>query len=117
MGLFGKKALGADGESQAAAYLKKHGYKIRESNYVGSFGEADIIAEKDGIVVFVEVKTRSDAGFGRPAEAVTPAKQRTYIKLAKEYIVKKRLANTDIRFDIIEVLDGELNHIENAFTA
>lgn len=105
------------GELDAADYLKNAGYKILERNYKTKFGEADIIADDNKTLVFVEVKSRNSAEFGSPAEAVTIYKQRRYILLAKEYIVAKRLADRDIRFDVIEILSGKINHITNAFEA
>ena len=65
--------------------------------------------------MFCEVKTRSDVLFGRPVEAVNRPKQLRYIQGAKGYIVTNKIKNTDIRFDVIEVLDGEINHIKGAF--
>jgi Holliday junction resolvase-like predicted endonuclease len=53
--------------------------------------------------------------FGRPVEAVGRNKQLRYVQGAKGYILAKRIKNTDIRFDVIEVLDGEINHIIDAF--
>ena len=70
MAVTAKKLFGDAGEKKARAYLKKHGYKILERNYKNPFGEVDIIAEKDGAVVFAEVKTRSSDLFGQPNEAV-----------------------------------------------
>ena len=67
---FYKKLLGRAGEIKAAEYLKKNGYKIAEKNYRTHIGEIDIIAEKDGVTVFIEVKTRTDDEFGCGAEAV-----------------------------------------------
>lgn len=72
-------------------------------------------------LVFCEVKTRRDDGYGTGAEAVTPYKVRRYVTAVKAYTAGKFDVNTDIRFDIIEVGgDGaanSVNHIENAFTA
>lgn len=66
-------------------------------------------------IVFVEVKTRANEKYGSPLEAVTKAKQKRYVRAAKSYIVQKQKVNLDIRFDVIEVLDGKMTHIKSAF--
>ena len=75
---FCQKLLGRQGEELTCKYLKKHGYRIVKRNYTTPFGEADIIANRDGTYCFVEVKARAGDGFGHPAEAVNEAKQRKY---------------------------------------
>ena len=87
-----RRKLGDFGEKAAAKALKKDGYRILERNYAPEDAEIDIIAEKDGVTAFVEVKTRhkSDADASRieprPASAVTPKKQRAIIGAAKVYL-------------------------------
>ena len=110
------KLLGKAGEDKACAYLKKCGYKILKRNYKNPFGEVDIIAEKDGVVAFIEVKTRLSDKYGQPSEAVTKPRQTKYINGANYYFSGKDIDCT-VRFDIIEILNGEINHIENAFYA
>ena len=122
------RRLGDFGENAAAKLLKKKGYRILERNYAPEDGEIDIIAQKDGITAFVEVKTRhtSDAKIARieprPASAVTPAKQRIIIDTAKIFLASHR--DTRVRFDIVEVyVTGEdkkwqvqeIKHLEGAF--
>jgi putative endonuclease len=81
----------------------------------------DLIAERDGVVVFVEVKTRSGMAFGRPAEAVTSRKQHELIKVARAWEDRSRRRDRAIRFDVVEVLRSRnggvvvVRHIENAF--
>ena len=109
-----KKRLGRRGENAAARYLKRHGYKILERNYRTPFCEVDIIAKKGEIVAFVEVKTRESDLFGMPREAVNAPKQKLYIRAAQCYL--SLLSDDEIlRFDVIEVYKGGINHIENAF--
>lgn len=108
------KKLGKLGEKKAREYLIKNGWKIVEKNYVNPFGEVDIIARKGGVLAFVEVKTRLSDVFGTPSEAVSRARQRKYIQAAKYYFAGRGIDCT-VRFDIIEVFRGQLNHIENAF--
>lgn len=103
----------------AGKYLVSKGYAILERNYRCKLGEVDIIAmDPKGAIVFVEVKTREQAAFGSPAEAVTPERCRRYVNVAKTYIVAKRIEDRDIRFDVIEVFgENNINHIEAAFDA
>lgn len=108
------KKLGKLGEKKARAYLRKNGWKIVEKNYVNPFGEVDIIARKGEVLAFVEVKTRLSDIFGTPSDAVTRARQRKYIQAANYYFAGREMDCT-VRFDIIEVFRGQLNHIENAF--
>lgn len=108
--------LGKKGEKQACAYLKRAGWKIVEKNYKNPFGEIDIIARKDDVYAFIEVKTRLSDIFGMPSEAVGSARKRKYILGANYYFANKIIKHT-VRFDIIEIFKGHLNHIENAFWA
>ena len=109
-----KKILGRQGELLAVHYLKKHGYKIVMQNYKTPFGEADIVAEKDGVTSFVEVKTRSSDKFGRAAEAITPDKQRRYRQIAAYYCATLH-TEVAVRFDVASIDDGRLEYFENAF--
>ncbi|MBP5308688.1 MAG: YraN family protein [Clostridia bacterium] len=112
---FHKKFLGRSGESKAVKYLKKKGYKIIEKNYTTSVGEIDVIALSGEVWVFAEVKTRADETFGLPSEAVTPRKQNKYRLVAMQFLNAKDIYDEPMRFDVIEVINGEINHIENAF--
>ena len=122
-----RRIIGNLGERAAVKFLKKHHYRILETNYVAENREIDIIAKKKDTLVFLEVKTRNVKHLGykeaRPASSVTPEKQRKIIKTASRYIGYKY---TDLkkRFDVIEVylesFDGktkikEIRHLENAF--
>ena len=109
------KIEGQIGENLACSYLKKQGYKILKQNYTNKIGEIDIIATKDSCIIFVEVKNRSSAKFGLPREAVTVYKQNTIRRVALGYLKETHNLETEIRFDVIEVLAGELTHIKNAF--
>ena len=64
------KELGRCGERLAAGYLSSHGYRLVEMNYRCRFGELDIVARRDDMVIFAEVKTRRSGRFGRPGMAV-----------------------------------------------
>lgn len=110
------KIEGSKGEILAIEFLRDKGYKIVETNYKNKLGEIDIIALDGKTLVFVEVKCRSTLAFGRPYEAVDARKQQKIRRVAELYLVIKHKYYADCRFDIIEVLGGEIiGHIENAF--
>lgn len=114
MALNYKEKLGKDGEKSACKYLKSAGWKVVTTNYKNPFGEVDIIAEKGEILAFIEVKTRTSESYGTPSEAVNFDRRRRYIMAAKHYFIGREIDVT-VRFDIIEILNGQINHIENAF--
>ena len=107
--------MGRAGEKRACEFLKKKGFKILETNYKTFVGEIDIIALDKEVLVFIEVKTRMDDAFGNPSEAVNRKKQEKYIKVASEYLQKNKKTESLCRFDVIEIQDGEINHIIDAF--
>ena len=112
---FYKKFLGRVGEQKAVDFLKKKGYKILETNYKTHVGEIDVIAEHEGVIVFIEVKTRSGDEFGAPSEAVTKKKQEKYFKVATEYLMRKDKMDALCRFDVVEIENGQINLINDAF--
>lgn len=106
---------GRIGEFDSCKYLEKKRYKIIEQNYKNKLGEIDIIAKDKNTIVFVEVKKRNTLAFGRPSQAVNLQKQRKIRQVATLYLVKNKLLDNQCRFDVIEVVGEEINHIENAF--
>ena len=111
------RAFGNAGEDAACAYLRKNGWHILGRNVRIGRNEIDVIARKKKMTAFIEVKRRSSLGFGRPAEAVNFEKQRRIAQAAALYMQENGLMNANIRFDVIEILPGELRHIEAAFDA
>ena len=117
-----QKKRGAWGEEMAARYLRLHGWRLVERNYTVRQGEVDLIAEKHGVLAFVEVKLRKDDRFGQAREFVTPAKQRRILTAASLYLAAHE-SEAQPRFDVIEVyapagektLFPRISHIENAF--
>lgn len=109
------KSKGDKGENAAADYLKSLKYKIIETNYHSIYGEIDIIAEKKGEIVFVEVKYRTNCDFGEGYEAVGKQKREKIIKTALIYINEHNI-QAPCRFDVISIDDGVIKHIENAFS-
>lgn len=107
--------LGLAGEQEAQKYLKKKKYKLLECNYKNKLGEIDIIAKQHNTIVFVEVKSRSSLVFGMPRESVTNHKQQKIKQVAMCYLSLNKLSNCSVRFDVIEILNGQITHILNAF--
>lgn len=102
--------------------LRARGFHIRESQWRCRFGEIDIIAEQDGVLVFVEVKLRSNLQYGQPREFVTAAKQKRLRSAALLYL-SARDPDVPARFDVAEVFTDahhspahtRIEYIENAF--
>lgn len=111
------RSLGATGEQVALEYLINQGYKIIGRNFNAPTGELDIIADDRGVLVFVEVKSRTNDKFGTPSEAVGKYKQNKIIRTAEIYIAKNNLYNKAVRFDIVEIMGEKINILKNAFGA
>lgn len=114
-----RKRIGNEGESLVVDYLKKNGFSIVACNYQTRKGEIDIIAQKDSLIAFVEVKHRLKSYFNL-SEVITPSKQRKIIQTAATYRTEKRLFGDFIfRFDValIEQHGQEKNitYISDAF--
>lgn len=112
-----KISKGKYGEQLAANFLVQAGYKILERNYRYKRAEVDLIAQKDGLIIFVEVKLRSDKIFGTPEEFVTVQKEENIRQVAEHYIFENDW-HYDIRFDIIAIVvkpSVEIEHIKDAF--
>lgn len=112
-----KREIGDFGEEITAEYLENNGYRILDRNYSKPFGEIDIIAIKDGLIAFVEVKTRKSDAFAYAAEAVDFYKQQRIRRASQAYLMEKNMSDFLMTFDIAEVyLDTrKINYIENAF--
>ena len=116
-----RKELGTFGERKAADYLRRKGYRIVDSNYSCRFGEIDIVASRDGYIVFVEVKLRKNADFAEAREFVNYSKQQRIIKTAQLWLTVNK-CQLQPRFDVIEVYapggtagSVRIFHLENAF--
>jgi len=110
---------GLKGQKAAEDYLIQKGYKVLARNYRIRTGEIDLVAEDNEYIVFVEVKFRRGLTYGLPREAVGATKQQRIIRTALHYLTRHNLTESDVRFDIVEILEqhGQLfaSHIENAF--
>jgi len=82
--------LGFAGEEIVATFLEKQGFVIVAKNFRSNFGEIDIVAQKDDVLAFIEVKTRKTCYFPI-SSAVTPGKQRKIIKTAKYFLMRKKI--------------------------
>ena len=125
-------SIGKMGEDAACKYLTKQKYKICARNYRHGRCEIDIIAKKDGFIVFFEIKARSfspenlsTSELYRPADAVTFEKRKNVIKAAMNYL-REEQEEERVRFDVLEVYFlkkkdklklHRINHIESAFDA
>lgn len=113
------KILGKKGEKLAREYLEKMGYIIIETNFYCRFGEIDIIARYNDKLAFIEVKTRGQDVFGKPAESVGFIKRNRIYKVAEFYTYINELYDVPMSLDVIEVYVLESNkvriaHIKNA---
>ena len=111
----GRQKLGAHGERLAARWYERHGYEVVARNWRCKDGELDLVVRSGATLVFAEVKTRSSDRFGIPAEAVTPAKQARIRRLAGRFCADTRTRAPRLRFDVVSVLRGQVDVIENAF--
>ncbi len=115
-----RQSLGRFGESIAAAFLEKKGYTILERNWRTPYGEIDLIAMKNDVIAFVEVKTRASSSLGPPEISITPRKEE-HMRSAAEYFIQQHPESiNDWRIDAITIQIQANNspplidHFENA---
>ena len=110
--------LGKDGELIAFMVLQRDGFTILETNWRFQKAEVDIIAQKDGFLIFIEVKTRGSKKFGNPSDSIDKKKISLY-KDAVEGYLQQYPSELEVRFDVINIIIGkdetEIEHIPNAF--
>jgi putative endonuclease len=109
--------LGSSGEELAARYLEDAGCEILERSFRAKTGEIDLIMRDGDALVFVEVKARSKEGFGGPVAAVTASKRAKIAKTAAIYLQRCRFPYGSVRFDVVAVLDGRVEHLKDAFSS
>jgi putative endonuclease len=117
-----RQQLGIIGEELAATELTARGYAVVARRYRTRHGEIDLVCEHDGTIVFVEVRARASAEFGRAAESVTDAKKRKVSAMAVDYLARNEIANRPCRFDVVAVDHAmgplpEITVYPNAFDA
>ena len=114
------KITGNEGENRAAAYLEEKGFEIIERNWRTNRGEIDIIAVKNDILAFVEVKSLPNGTLDMIQKELNRQKQQRILKTSKCYLLNHRQYNDSyVRFDVIVIdMPGleAVYHIENAFS-
>jgi putative endonuclease len=96
-------SLGKSGEDIACRELQRRGYEILTRRFRTRLGELDIVARDGATIVFVEVKTRSNANFGTPTEAITALKQRRVWLMASDYLHRQGMHDRPCRFDVVAI--------------
>jgi putative endonuclease len=113
-----RKEIGDKGEDNAVNFLFASGYEVLERNYRFGRAEIDIIASKESVLVFIEVKTRKNINYGYPENFLSEPQEDRIHRAAEEYVFQKSWQG-EVRFDIIAILwDGSeptLDHFEDAF--
>ena len=115
-----RRELGKLGEKLAQRFLKRRGYRVRETNFHCREGEIDIIAQQRDCLVFIEVRTRSSLDFGTPEESITGAKKERLIASALTYVDTHQNLPSSWRIDVVAIeVDGKgkakrIELIENA---
>ena len=111
--------LGRRGEEIAKEYLENLGYRILKMNWKYGRAEVDVIAEQHGVIIFVEVKTRTSIDYGQPEDFVSRKKE-LQLEFASAAFIEMKNHQGEIRFDIIAIVFEnkdlyKINHIEDAF--
>lgn len=109
-----KKSLGKKGEEFAASYLKNKGYEIIAKNQMVGHGEIDLIAKKDDLYVFIEVKTRKGEEYTGLLDSIDKRKEENLIKSVEKYLAENNLEDFDFRIDLIGIIMkfGKVRKIE-----
>lgn len=102
-----RKEIGARGEALAERHLLAHGYAMRHKNWRSGRGELDIVAEREGMIVFVEVRARTSHAFGAPEETLTSRKKAKLMETAQVYLHEFNLEDAHCRMDVIAI---DLDH-------
>jgi putative endonuclease len=107
-----RHSLGKRGERYAAQYLTDRDYAIRTRNWRCPVGEIDLVTEKDGKLIFVEVRTRRGDRLGTPEESITPTKRARLIAAAQTYLDEQGQADRDWRIDIVAIEIGSHGEVK-----
>lgn len=107
---------GLKGEENAESYLREtRGMICLERRYRSRLGEIDLIMREGGTIVFVEVKTRTNASPGTGMMTVNAAKQKRIAQAAMIYLMCTGQVNRAVRFDVVEICREKIIHVPNAF--
>jgi putative endonuclease len=110
--------IGALGERHAARMLRAKGYRLIEANARVTNGEIDLICSRGDTLIFVEVRTRTSETFITPGESVNESKQKRVVRAARRYMKIKKIDETPIQYDVVEVIATkygkivDIRHIE-----
>jgi putative endonuclease len=114
--------LGRRAESLAATYLEERGYAIVTRNWRRPEGELDLVIAREGLCIFVEVRSRTGVERGHPLETVNASKRARIIRSARLYLDEEKPQAAAFRFDVVGVTFSaedesppEIVHIEDAF--
>lgn len=116
-----RKSLGAWGEKRAEKYLKKKGFETLTRNYNCKTGELDLVmVNRDGGIIFVEVKSRTSRDYAEAEDAVNSSKKKKLSRTAKYFLAVNNIQDRPCRFDVVTInLDESgketVTHYENAF--
>ena len=116
-----KELLGQWGEKRCEKFLKRKGLKTLTRNFSCKTGEIDLVmVDRDGTLVFIEVKTRANEDFSPSESAVTAAKKIRMVRAAKYFLASNGIEDRPCRFDVVTIVLGEkgpelIRHYENAF--
>lgn len=114
-----KNDFGQSGEDRAAWLIESKGFQIVERNFrYKKSGEIDVIARKDDLVIFVEVKNRSSDHFGGALYSISNSKKRAIRFVAEQFLnsnPKYYAKEITCRFDMVAIEDGETSWIEDIF--
>ncbi len=114
-----KRELGNYGEQLAARHLRQRGYTILAMNWACKYGELDIIAKHEDMLVFIEVRTRRALNTEAAFESVNPRKREKLVKLANAYLSIHEIEETPWRIDVVAVATPRagkpiIEHVEDA---
>ncbi len=107
-----RHSLGKRGEQYAAQYLTNHGYTVRVRNWRCPVGEIDLVTERDGVLIFVEVRTRRSDRLGTPEESITRTKRARLIAAAQTYLDEQGQAERNWRIDVVAIEIGSQGNVK-----
>ncbi len=116
-----KQVVGCWGEDVATEFLAANGYTVLDRNVHSAHGEIDIVASKEGSLIFIEVKTRRSHAFAYPEDSVTSRKQAYMLFAAEEYLQVHPESGESWQFDVIAVEGtpggkAQIEHFENVIS-
>jgi putative endonuclease len=117
----GRRARGREAEGLAAGWLEGRGWRVLTRNHALRGGEVDLVCEREGVIAFVEVRSRSGEEHGGPEETVDRRKARRVVLAAEDWLARHGAEGRDLRFDVVAVTFGQgdprIVHFPAAFDA